>query len=78
MGRVNESNGYDKSKAKNLQFWDIMSHFQIKWKGATAKQAFNPGLELMMGMHLIYTATIFVKAPQKNRKNGLDSHLLLV
>ena len=53
MGRVNESNGYDKSKAKNLQFWDIVSNFQAMWKGSTAKQAFNPGIELMMGMHLI-------------------------
>ena len=66
MGRVND--GYDKSKAKNSKFSDIVSHFQAMWKGATAKQAFNPGLELMMGMHLIYTATIFVKAPQKTGK----------
>ena len=28
MGRVNESNEYDKAKAKNSQFWDFLGDFQ--------------------------------------------------
>ena len=46
MGRVNESNGYDKAKAKNSQFRDILSTnhpFLIqKWK---AKKARRPNQE---------------------------------